>query len=72
MTTADPASTRQWHYRFSRPGGAELEHQELPGDDAAASRARELSASENTPVIVHRLHQLVDDWEFIAEVDDRH
>jgi hypothetical protein len=50
----------------------EIETRELNSDGTAETRARELSTSEQSPVIVHRLHPAVDDWEYVTEVDDRH
>jgi hypothetical protein len=58
-----------WLYRFSRPGGVEIETRELADDDAAAAIARELSRAQETPVVIER-HDHVD-WEYVTEADER-
>lgn len=70
MTDVQPSSDRLLRYRFSRPGGADVETRELNGDEAAESWARELSKSNVAPIIIHR-HRGLDDWEYITEVDER-
>jgi hypothetical protein len=60
---------RTWHYRFSQPGGAEIETGDFGGDAAAETHARELSTSQSIPVIIER-HAMVD-WEYVTEVDER-
>jgi hypothetical protein len=69
MTHTDPSSGRTWLYRFSRPGGIEIETRELSGDDTAETYARELSKSQVVPVIIER-HDHVD-WEYVTEADER-
>ncbi len=69
MTHTDPPSGRTRLYRFSRPGGIEIETRELNGDDAAEIYARELSKSQVVPVIIER-HDHVD-WEYVTEADER-
>jgi hypothetical protein len=70
MTDAEPSSGRRSLYRFSRPGAIEIETGEFNGDDTAETRARELSKTNATPVIIRR-HQHGDDWEYVTEVDER-
>jgi len=65
---ANPTPAHQ--YRFSLPGGEEIETAEFTDDGAADSRARELSQTKNQPVIVHKLHGHVD-WEYVTEADAR-
>lgn len=60
---------KTWRYRFSEPGGEEIEVAELENDAAAEAHARALSKDRVVPVIMQR-HDLVD-WEYIGEVDDR-
>jgi hypothetical protein len=69
MTDTDPSSGKKWLYRFSRPGGTEIETRELNGDDSAETYARKLSEAQVTPVIIKR-HDTVD-WEYVTEVDER-
>ena len=49
MTHTDPSSGRTWLYRFSRPGGIEIETRELNGDEAAEIMPGELSKSQVVP-----------------------
>jgi len=70
MTDVDPSLDRLWNYRFTRPGGVEIEIKELDGDDTAETWAHELSRSSNSPVIIHR-DEGGSDWKYITEVDDR-
>jgi hypothetical protein len=69
MSDTEPPSGEIWRYRFSRPGGIEIETHELDSDDAAETYAREVSKTQETPVIIER-HDHVD-WEYITEVDER-
>ncbi len=69
MTDTEASFARTWLYRFSRPGGIEIETQEMNGDDTAGIYARQLSTAQETPVIVER-HDRVD-WEYVTEVDER-
>jgi len=69
MTEARPSPGRTWLYRFSRPGGIEIETRELSGDEAAETAARQLSKAQEVPVIIAR-HDHVD-WEYVTEVDER-
>ena len=59
-----------YSYRFSRPGGDELETGVFANDDEADTHARRLSREQDTPVVIHRLHGHVD-WEYVTEADDR-
>ena len=65
---ADPGTTYQ--YRFSLPGGEDIESGEFADDDAADTRARELSEEKDQPIIIHRLRGYVD-WEYVTEADAR-
>ncbi len=69
MTDSRPSSAGAQRYRFTRPGGVEIETNELESDDAAEAYARDLSKGQGTPVIVER-HDHVD-WEYVTEVDTR-
>jgi hypothetical protein len=66
--TSNPGSTHQ--YRFSLPGGEEIETGEFTDDGDADTRARELSKAQDQPVIIHRLRGHVD-WEYVTEADAR-
>jgi hypothetical protein len=67
-TTPNAGPARQ--YRFSLPGGEEIETNEFADDDAADTRARELSKAKDQPVVIHRLRGHVD-WEYVTEADAR-
>jgi hypothetical protein len=69
VTDTEPSSGRTWLYRFSQPGGVEMETCELSGDDAAETHARELSKARESPVVIER-HDHVD-WEYVTEADER-
>jgi hypothetical protein len=66
--TPNPGPTHQ--YRFSLPGGEEIETDEFADDGAADTRARDLSKAKDQPVIIHRLRGHVD-WEYVTEADAR-
>jgi hypothetical protein len=70
MTDTEPSSGRTWRYRFSLPGGVEIEIRELNSNDTAEQYARELSKARQTPVTI-QYHDLVD-WVYVTEVDQRH
>jgi hypothetical protein len=70
MTDTGPSSGRTWRYRFSLPGGEEIEVRELNGNDTAEAYARELSKARRAPVTI-QYHDLVD-WVYVTEVDQRH
>jgi hypothetical protein len=63
------SSGRTWRYRFTRPGGAEVETGEFPRDEAAIARAREISTSMKEPIVVERYGRV--DWHYLDEVDER-
>ncbi|HTV11860.1 MAG TPA: hypothetical protein VME20_08345 [Acidimicrobiales bacterium] len=69
MTYSGPPAGSTPLYRFSEPGGAEIETRELADDDAAEERARELSKDREAPVVIER-RDLVD-WEYVTEADER-
>lgn len=69
MTDTDPSHSKTWRYRFTRPGGEEIETGEHGGDEPAEARAREISKAQESPVVVER-HDMVD-WEYVTEVDER-
>jgi hypothetical protein len=70
MTDAASTSDRTGRYRFSTPGGPDVETREFGGDDAAEIWAHELSKSNAAPIIIHR-HEGGDDWVYVTEVDER-
>ena len=69
MTDTGPSSAKTWLYRFSRPGGTEIETRELDGDDTAETHARELSKAQGSPVVIERRDHV--DWEYVTEADER-
>jgi hypothetical protein len=69
MTDTGPSSGKTWLYRFSRPGGVEIETGQLSSDEAAEARARELSKAQVVPVTIERHNHV--DWEYITEADER-
>jgi hypothetical protein len=71
MTDVDPASRKLWLYRFSEPGEVVVETGEFSGDDTAETRARELSKSNDSPIVIKRHSGHVDAWEYVTEVDER-
>jgi len=71
MTDAEPSSSRLWRYRFSLPDETEVETSEFNGDDTAEACARDVSRSNNSPIVIHRHSALVDAWEYVTEVDER-
>ena len=62
-------SGQTWRYHFKRPHGEEIETGEFTGDEAAIARGRELSTSQQEPIVVER-YGLVD-WHYVDEVDER-
>jgi hypothetical protein len=71
MTDVEPSFARLWNYRFSQPDGTEVETAEFNGDDTAETRARELSKSNDAPIVIHRHSGHIDAWEYLTEVDER-
>ncbi len=69
MTDTGPQSVKSARYRFSRPGGAEIETRELDSDDDAEMVARELSRDQQVPVTIERYGHV--DWEYVTEADER-
>jgi hypothetical protein len=69
MTNTGAPSAKTSLYRFSRPGGTEIETRELGSDDDAEAYARELPMAPQTPIVIER-HDHVD-WEYVTEVDER-
>ncbi|MDA8070917.1 MAG: hypothetical protein M0Z40_01980 [Actinomycetota bacterium] len=69
MPDSQPSSEHTWRYHFIRKGGDEVEAGELPADEAAIARARELSTSMVEPIIVERYG--VVSWHYVDEVDER-
>jgi hypothetical protein len=70
MTDAEP-SGRLWRYQFSQPGDTVVEIGEFSGDDTAEAKARELSKSKASPIVVKRHSAFVDSWVYVTEVDER-
>ena len=71
MDDVEPSSGKLGRYRFSKPGGSAVGTGEFNGDDKAEARARELSKSNASPIIVERHSGHVDAWEYVTEVDER-
>jgi hypothetical protein len=71
MTDAEPSLRRLWRYQFSQPDETIVESGEFNGDDTAEARARDLSRSKTSPIVVKRHSAHVDAWEYITEVDER-
>jgi hypothetical protein len=71
MTDAEPSSGRVWRYQFSQPGDTVVETGEFDGDDAAEARARELSQTNVSPIVIKRHSAHVDTWVYVTEVDER-
>ena len=69
MTDTGPNSGKPSIYRFSRPGGAEIERRELNDDESAEMIARELSRAQVVPVVIERFGHV--DWEYVTESDER-
>jgi hypothetical protein len=69
MTDTGPQPIKSAQYRFSRPGGDEIETRELESDDAAEIVARELSRAQQVPVTIERYGHV--DWEYVTEADER-
>jgi hypothetical protein len=70
MTNTDPSSGRTWRFRFSLPGGEEIEIRELNSNNAAEEYARGISKVRQAVVTI-KYHDLVD-WVYVTEVDQRH
>jgi hypothetical protein len=71
MTDTEHSAGGLWRYQFSQPDQTAIETGEFDGDDAAEARARELSTSMSSPVIVGRHSAHVDSWVYVTEVDER-
>jgi hypothetical protein len=71
MPNAEPSHGALWRYRFSQPGEIVVETGEFTSDDAAEARARELSTSTASPIVVKRHSAHVDAWVYVTEVDER-
>jgi hypothetical protein len=69
MSHTGPDGQKTWLYRFSRPGGVEIETRELASDESAEEVGRELSRAQEAPVVIER-HDHVD-WEYLTEADER-
>ena len=54
MTDAEASLGTLWRYQFSQPGDTVVETGEFSGDDTAEARARELSKSKASPIVVKR------------------
>lgn len=71
MTETEPSFNRMWRYQFSQPDETVVETAEFNGDDTAEARARELSQSQASPIVVKRHQAHVDSWVYVTEVDER-
>ena len=69
MTATEPPPGKIRRYRFSSPGGAEIEIAEADDDEAAEVHARALSKARKLPVVIDR--QTIVDWDYVTEVDER-
>lgn len=69
MTDTEPSFGRTWLYRFSLPGGTEIENHEFNGDDTAEAYARQLAVSKECAIVVER--RSYTDWKHVTEVDER-
>jgi hypothetical protein len=71
MTDAEPSLGTLGRYQFSQPGEIVVETGEFNGDETAEGRARELSKSKVSPIVVKRHSAHVDAWVYVTEVDER-
>ncbi len=71
MTNVEPSQGALWRYQFSQPDETVVETGEFNGNDTAEARARELSTSRASPIIVKRHSAHVDSWVYVTEVDER-
>jgi hypothetical protein len=71
MTNAEPSQGALWRYQFSQPNETVVETGEFNGDDTAEAKARELSTSKGSPIVVKRHSAHVDSWVYVTEVDER-
>jgi hypothetical protein len=71
MTNAEPSQGALWRYQFSQPDETVVETGEFNGDDTAEAKARELSTSKGSPIVVKRHSAHVDSWVYVTEVDER-
>lgn len=69
MSTTGPSSGTKSTYRFSQPGGPEIESGEFANDDEAEAHARGLPIAVESPVLIERRGHV--DWEYVNEVDER-
>ncbi len=71
MTDAEASLGTLWRYQFSQPGDTVVETGEFSGDDTAEARARELSKSKASPIVVKRHSAHVNAWVYVTKVDER-
>lgn len=71
MTDAEPSVGPLWRYQFSQPDDTVVETGEFNDDESAEARARELSKSKASPIVVKRHSAHVDSWVYVTEVDER-
>jgi hypothetical protein len=71
VTNTGPSSDKLWNYRFSRPDDSEVGTGQFNSDAAAEEQARELSKTDESPIVIHRHSAHVDAWEYVTEVDER-
>ena len=71
MSNVDTNLGRLWRYQFSEPDDTVVETGEFDGDEAAEARARDLSKSNVSPIVVKRHSGHVDSWLYVTEVDER-
>jgi hypothetical protein len=71
MADTEPSVGGTRRYQLSRPDETVVETGDFDGDDAAEARARELSKSTNSPIVVKGHSAHVDSWVYVTEVDER-
>jgi hypothetical protein len=71
MTEAEPPLGTLWRYQFSQPDDTVVETGEFNGDETAEARARDLSKSKASPIVIKRHSAHVDSWVYVTEVDER-
>jgi hypothetical protein len=71
MTDAESSAGTLWRYQFAQPDETVVETGEFNGDETAEARARELSKSKASPIVMKRHSPHVDSWVYVTEVDER-
>ncbi len=71
MTDADQSPGTLWRYQFSQPDETVVDTGEFNSDETAEAKARELSKSKASAIVVKRHSAHVDAWVYVTEVDER-